>query len=256
MLVLVALVHQKCSNRIVKVYPSAQSVRFSSTDPNLVEKELFRFPSSEVDQLLELVSSVHSRTHGHLNYLEYGSGGTTTEIAGRFSLAAVSIEHDEAACELARNRLRTRELHHVRMLCAPPEENIPLLNKTSPEHVEYLSYQSYVNAIDNVDDLTTYDIVFLNGPVNWAAALRVLPHTGNNTLVVLRNAGIRESTILENYYADHDGESEGLTPFSGNGLTVVRPRRRYAGKKNVLRGILSGCNAELGTGSNLCLAHV
>lgn len=168
----------------------------------------------------DLIASYLSPTD---TYLEYGSGGSTTEF-GRLVANVYSVEHDCEWHDVVAGRVADAGLlDKVRFRCVPPSltadtHQSPLsgavvapatapLPPRSPasrpwglisrfEHGSYSQFHSYVNAVDDLADETggkvpRFDAVLIDGRARVATALRVLPYLTPSSVVFVHDWGTR-----------------------------------------------------------------
>lgn len=154
-------------------------------------------------------------------YLEYGSGGSTTEF-GRLVASVYSVEHDCEWHDVVAGRVADAGLmDKVRFRCVPPSitadtHHSPISGAVaaaaaaprspasrpwglgSPfEHGSYAQFHSYVNAVDDLADdaasggVPRFDAVLIDGRARVATALRVLPYLTPSSVVFVHDWGTR-----------------------------------------------------------------
>lgn len=172
----------------------------------------------------DLIASYLSPTD---TYLEFGSGGSTTEF-GRLVANIYSVEHDCEWHDVVAGRVADAGLLDKvrRFRCVPPSLTAdthpsPLsgavaaaaaapLPPRSPasrpwglvspfEHGSYAQFHSYVNAVDDLDadadggqsEPPRFDAVLIDGRARVATAMRVLPYLTPSSVVFVHDWGTR-----------------------------------------------------------------
>jgi predicted O-methyltransferase YrrM len=176
-------------------------------------------PASEVSAILEILSEIRVRTGGRMNYLEFGSGGSTTEFT-KFANAAVSIEHDGAWCSLVRQRLEQSNISHVAQRCVEKERV-----EHGGSEGDNISYRNYLDVVDEPGLPKTYDFVLIDGRARLGAALKVLPFLRNDSVLVLHDAIRKRYSPIRRYFlVVHGNMSSGSAARSQNGYLVLQKR--------------------------------
>ncbi len=196
----------------------------SQGDSPDIDTSLVMMPGSEVQKLRDLLSRTRIASGGRLAYLEYGSGGSTTEFT-KYASVAVSIEHDTDWCNVVRERLAKSEIRHVRQICVAKENSTH-----GGSEGDYVSFERYIDAVDSAGLPRVYDFVLIDGRARLGAALKVLPYLHDNSVVVVHDTARKRYDGVEKYYevVDKDVE-EANYPRLKNGFMVLRRRGEKSG---------------------------
>lgn len=117
---------------------------------------------------------------GVRTYLEWGSGGSTLNIAPLASEMAVTIEHDEEWCQLIRNKIIFRNYSNlITLYCAPTQHK-------SGTDGSYAEFREYIDTIDKIGQ-QTWDFVFVDGRARVSAAIKALSYITPDTFVALHD---------------------------------------------------------------------
>jgi hypothetical protein len=180
-------------------------------------------PAAEVAALGRLLEQARRAADGRMSYLEFGSGGSTTEFT-KYARFAVSVEHDAAWCKLVGARLSAGGVRHVRQLCVPREEGGA--GRHGGSEGDGVSFRAYLGAVGAPALPAGYDFVYVDGRARLGAALAVLPYLRESSVVVLHDAVRRRYAFVERWYEVVERVLEsGDAPRSKNGFLVLRRRR-------------------------------
>lgn len=180
------------------------------------------FPRAESDALLHLLHQQSLLTRGRTAYLEFGSGGSTTELAPLANVA-VSVEHDSAWCAAVRQRLADAAVTNVIQRCVPREA----ANATHAPvgwDGDYVEFRRYLEAVDAEGLPDKYDFVLVDGRARVAAALVVLPRLREESVVVVHDAVREYYGPLEEWYEVVE-KNVSQSVGDRNGWMVLRRRR-------------------------------
>lgn len=179
------------------------------------------FPREESQALVDLMKQEFMKRAGMVSYLEYGSGGSTSELTP-FANIAVSVEHDISWCDRIRSRLKEASIKNVIQLCVPKEKHNSTHAKIGWDG-DYVGFRRYLEAVKRPGLPQKYDFVLIDGRARVGAALQVLPLLHNDSVVVLHDAVRKYYDPVEVFY-----HVERKNLFSStndrNGFKVLRMR--------------------------------
>ena len=156
----------------------------NSKPRRLTQRRNLKMPRSEAKALARRMRRVQT-------YLEWGSGGSTLNIAPLASRRAVSIENDIRICRKIRKKLTALS---VQLICVPTTD-------IEKHKVSYSAYESYVDRIDMLDE-KKWDFIFVNGVARMLCTIKALSYIGPNSILAINNMGLRsnEYDAILNYY--------------------------------------------------------
>lgn len=188
-----------------------------------LNSSLLLMPAGEVAALQTVLARLIA-AHGPLTYLEYGSGGSTTELT-RFARVAVSVEHDAGWCKALGRRLADEGVGHVRQVCVPRNGRAV----KNDMHGDYREYSNYVDAVDRPGLPSSYDFVYVDGRARLGAALKVLPYLTDDSIVVVHDACRKRYAGVDKYYETVQSVMQWARPNKNgsgkDGLKIMRRRR-------------------------------
>lgn len=116
------------------------------------------------------------RMHGVRTYLEWGSGGSTLNIAPMALKRAVSIEHDGKWCEKVRTKLKDLAVEYNCIPC----------RRTDRHDGRYTDFKPYVDRIDTLGE-QEWDFVFIDGRARVACAVKALAYIAPHSVVTIHD---------------------------------------------------------------------
>ena len=116
------------------------------------------------------------RMRGVRTYLEWGSGGSTLNIAPLATRRAVSIEHHGEWCNKVRQKLKD----------LPIEYNCIPCRRRGWHDGLYEHFKPYVDRIDTLGE-KEWDFVFIDGRARVSCAVKALAYIGPNSIVTLHD---------------------------------------------------------------------
>ncbi len=135
----------------------------------VVNREEIWMPRSEAEALIR-------RMHGVRTYLEWGSGGSTLNVAPLATRRAVSIEHNGKWCDMVQKKLGDR----------PIEYNcIPCQNRNGHDG-RYEDFKRYVDRIDTLGE-KEWDFVFIDGRARVLCAVKALAYIAPHSVVTIHD---------------------------------------------------------------------
>ncbi len=135
----------------------------------VVNREELWMPKSEAEALIR-------RMHGVRTYLEWGSGGSTLNIAPLATRRAVSIEHDGKWCDKVRKKLGDR----------PVEYNCIPSRRRDGHDGRYEDFKPYVDRIDTLGE-KEWDFVFIDGRARVSCAVKTLAYIAPHSVVTIHD---------------------------------------------------------------------
>lgn len=131
------------------------------------------------------VELVIRRMNNVRTYLEWGSGGSTTNFPRFARRRAVSIEHDPQWCARMKRKLRDLKIK-VELRCVL-KERLTSRPFVANSDGTYLEFRKYVDEIEKIGE-PQWDFVLIDGRARVDAAIKVLSFLGNHSHVVLHDA--------------------------------------------------------------------
>ncbi len=164
-------------------------------------------------------STLKRRMRGIRTYLEWGSGGSTLNLAPIASEHAASIEHNQDWCDSVRNKLAAQNYTTVKLYCAPCQHK----NGTDGTYAEF---RSYIDLVDRIGQ-ATWDFVFIDGRARVAAAIKALSYITPKTIVALHDSN-RVRWDNANTYAPVLHFYDVVEEISGEqGLAILRRKTKF-----------------------------
>jgi 16S rRNA G966 N2-methylase RsmD len=138
-----------------------------------------------------------------INYLEYGSGGSTIQALSRKNIKnIVSVESDKEwhnmILEIYKNNNNLNKNNnfiyfYVELNALPNTYGYPI-------NASYNNMKQYANTIENIKDIK-FDLIFIDGRFRVACALYCLKHIDNNCIVIVDDIVGRDYyNIIYDYY--------------------------------------------------------
>lgn len=135
----------------------------------VVNREELWMPKIEADALIRRMANVRT-------YLEWGSGGSTINIAPLAKHRSVSIEHDGKWCEKVRTNLKDK----------PIEYNCIPCTRVDKHDGRYSDFKPYVDRIDSLGE-KQWDFVFIDGRARVACAVKALAYISDHSIVTIHD---------------------------------------------------------------------
>lgn len=136
----------------------------------------------EVNMVLRHLANVNT-------YLEWGSGGSTSNFAQFAKVKAFSIEHNQPWCLKMASLIRSHALlSHVDYRCKSIPAGYMGWGKSDPfEEGNYKIFRSYVDEIDQLG-ISKVDFVLVDGRARVDCAIKALSYLDKKSVVVLHDA--------------------------------------------------------------------
>lgn len=155
---------------------------FSTSKRNQIGNQRPKFTSFQLNQIWmsnEEARKLQEYTSNVNNYLEWGSGGSTLNIAPQAKVRAVSIEHDPEWCKRMSRTLELRNLTYIEFYCVPRK-------RTSQTDGTYPEFRPYINKIDSLHQ-ETWDFILIDGRARVVAAIKALAYISQSSIVALHD---------------------------------------------------------------------
>lgn len=176
----------------------------------------------EVNMLLRYLVSTTT-------YLEWGSGGSTTNFAQFAKEKSFSIEHNLDWCTRMRDTIRAHPfLTRLDYRCKNVSRGYRGWGTQSPEEGTYVSFQHYIDEIDHLG-MTAFDFVLVDGRARVDCAIKALSYIRNDSVVALHDAERLWYTDNTTYrpVLEYYDMVDLVTGYKRQGLSVLRRKDSY-----------------------------
>lgn len=177
----------------------------------------------EVDMVLRYI-------HWARTYLEWGSGGSTTNFAQFAKSKAVSIEHNEPWYKhmvqiVQANSLLARL--DFRLVHIPPGHH-GWGRIHAFEEGNYIQFKEYVNEIDNVG-IPLFDFVLVDGRARVDCAIKALSYIHNGSSVALHDSERMKNEGNESYNSvlDYYDQVEFVGGHKRQGISILQRKPKF-----------------------------
>lgn len=168
----------------------------------------------EIDVVLRYLKNVN-------NYLEWGSGGSTTNFAKFANRRAVSIEHNKEWCELMPTRIQKAAIRPVELRCVP--NDLPYAAEGN-----YKQFKSYIDEIAKLGE-PVWDFVLVDGRCRVGAAIKALSYISSESTLVLHDSEriVRDGALYKPIL-DYYDVVERVSGSSRRGIAILRRKPSLA----------------------------
>lgn len=163
---------------------------------------------------IDEVESRLKRIKGGARVFEYGAGASTMWLAKR-CLSVASVEHDIVFARMMQPVFATSGRIRLEMIPPGPATGSAGEARSKRKGHEYLSFDAYVNAIDQYEG--SFDLIVIDGRARTACLARALPRLAPAGMILFDNSDREEYR--------HAIDKCGLTETVYNGLAPALPMR-------------------------------